>query len=611
MAKTKTVTQYDDIDVSDIVNEFRSDGEAGNADDFDRMEKCQNFKVGKQWDDSVLEYNKAHGKFSLTINRILPTVLQLCGSEIQNRKDVRVYGVKGSSDTVANILTQLAKQAMESNNAQFEKSQMFDDGITTAKGYIGLVKDFTEDPISGNFIIKKLNPFNVIPDPNAKEYDLNKSGKFIIHDEWLDKGLVEATYPDADLANSDFAVAGQGGIGRFVSWLIGRGKKEDGSDLCVDKYRYRVSSVWWKRYTKGFYVIREDMPLNPLFVWRKADVTHAKEFAKTNGRVELVDAVVPVLMRTVMVGGVMCEHEEDPFDGVNLYPIVPFYPYYSNGYAFGVVENLIGSQEEENWAHSQALNLIKKLANSGWKVGKLIGGYGKVLEEDSRKDGFILDMSQTGGTAEKIEPNNLSQGHMYLADKAAQNIAEISNTRLENPSFDKQNMSGRAIALKQQGSMTGSATLFSNYDYTMQIFSTLLIEIIRNCNIYSEAEIIAILDENDLLDKRLLEEAAKEVPPLPPPPADIVQFMQQAQMSPEMMQSVAGQVQAELETYQEAKQQYEELVKQKARQLIFEEIKNIGVGRYNTKVDQSPNAPTARMMNFAQLMDIEQVRPGQ
>ncbi len=60
-------------------------------------------------------------------------------------------------------------------------------GSSAHKGWLKMSIDHAEDPIHGDIGLKKVSPFAVREDPDAREYDLNRSGKFVIYDEWMDK----------------------------------------------------------------------------------------------------------------------------------------------------------------------------------------------------------------------------------------------------------------------------------------------------------------------------------------------------------------------------------------------------------------------------------------
>ena len=606
--------------------DFRATGEKGNKNTFQRMTKCERFKIGKQWDKDVLKFNKSRRKHSLVINRILPVVLQVSGNEVQNPRSIKVHNVKAGTQTIANILTGLSRHVMdgEGNNGQYKKSQMFDDGITTARGWLGIDIDFEHDPIKGNLSVKDYDPFMVLVDPAATKYDLNATeggAKYIIVDEWVDKGQLEAQYPEQKdhLIGADYTTRREssGPFSRVMNYMFSNSVSAKTTDDYRDQsqldnpisskgdHSYRRSVTWWKEWKKGLYVQRKDDPLSFMTITGVKEMANAKRMAEENpDRVRIVTKdrkgrplVVPVLNKTTMVGNWILEHEEDPFNGMSRFPLVKYSPYFAHGYEFGIVENLIDPQQQVNWSWSMELNLIKLLSNTGWVVKKTLGTMKRWLETHGGEDGIVLEEDKFGGGIRKLEMNKFPKGLDIMTEKGSRHISEIANVRTEQPQFDAKNMSGRAIALKQQSSMTGSAQLFSNYDYTVRLFGDLMVDMIRRTDVFSEDEIRAIIDEDDLIDARLLEEARQiitsmlgqvgyEIPSAP----DVT--------VPENIDS------AEVEAFQQLTSQLESEARRIAQQLIYKEITNIGKGRYGTKVDQMAMGPTMRIQQSIETFEL-------
>ena len=92
---------------------FRAEAEEGNKPVFIRMSENERFKIGKQWDHDDKSFNEAHGKFTLTVNEVLPIVLDIAGTLQENPLDYKVRNVKGGTQTIAEILTSLAKNVMD------------------------------------------------------------------------------------------------------------------------------------------------------------------------------------------------------------------------------------------------------------------------------------------------------------------------------------------------------------------------------------------------------------------------------------------------------------------------------------------------------------------
>jgi len=65
-----------------------------------------------------------------------------------------------------------------------------------------------------------------------------------------------------------------------------------------------------------------------------------------------------------------------------------YIPGIPQGYKAGMSEDAIGIQEEINYGRSQTLNIIKNLANTGWKGKKISDPYKTFLEAHGGEDGI-------------------------------------------------------------------------------------------------------------------------------------------------------------------------------------------------------------------------------
>lgn len=620
-----------DEDILDKVKKFRENAISGSSNLFDRMRKAEDYKKGYQWDPAVKQANEDKGKFCLTIPIIKPSIKQVVGTEVQNPKDYKVRNTKGGSATIAKVLTALAKHATDSEQVIFERTQRFEAGLSSGVGVMGFFIDKSEDPRHGNMRIEKLNEFEVCFDPNCKVYDPNTRRvgcEYIIWEPWDIKGEVEAEYPDKKDELKAMGKSGAGGmvmgaVTSFIDWLVGTdlerastfGNLERQEVRELEKYRYQKSHTWWREYKRCilFYDSRKS-EIESALVTQDAKIARAKKAAERWPDVFSYEEVVrSVMHHTIRVGDTFLEDRIDELNGCNMFPLVPYYPSFDNGYKAGMSEDAIGVQDEINYGRSQTLNIIKQLANTGWIGKQFKGGYEEFLEAHGGEDGVVLDASKAGGELKKVEPSGYPIGFERFTEQGLEHAKVILNVRTEDPSFDTKNMSGRAIALKQQSSLTGSASLFRNHDYTMSIEGNLLIEIIRNNGIYSEDEIRAIVEEEDLIDAELLGQARQmviqqlgvagyQIPeqPMPPDMNALQQF------PPEVQQVSMNQYQQEVELFQKLMTQMDEIARPVAEELMFEEIKNIKKGKYNTKVTLSPMAPTFRIARAMELFELNE-----
>ena len=642
MAKQTKLTVAKKEEIKIKMLKFRTEAEEGNKNAFIRMTENERFKIGMQWNVDDESFNEAHGKFSLTVNEILPIVLDIVGTQEENPLDYKVRNVKGGTQVIAEILTALTKNVMDKSMGREEASRSFESGISIARGFLSVDINLNNDPLNGDFVIKELDPFMVLPDPTCKEYNYNKEqggAKYIIIDEWEDKGKMEAKYPGKDFKNATFDAGlgafPRGRFGAILSTMFGGGgpnlhlrddyrhhdehtfKEEMESNTSKQTNSYRKSTYWWKDWKKGVYVQKLNDPLNYLALTKPKDIADARRFAETDENIRIIEKdrdenqlTVPVLNKTVMVGDVVLEHIEDPFDGMNLYPIVRFAPYFDHGYEYPPVENLKGPQKLINFTFSSLVNILKNLANSGWKIGKGSQRWIEWLEEHGGEDGLVINETHFG-RVEKITTTDYPTGFDIITERGKQNMREISQTELVVPRRG-QPESGKAKQIDEIRQQRTKGIIFRNWNQTNIMLARVLIELIRNTNIFSDDEIMAIIDDEDLLDDKILDQAKGVIinqlrqqgatimkQPQPPNP------IRMSQAPPEQQAQMLDKFQEDMALFQEFIEQVEQAAIPIAKDIVLKLLRKMQQGRYGIKVDTSPMAPTVRVMRRLEVLELD------
>lgn len=640
MAKKKLSTAKQE-EIRKKMMTFRMEAEEGNVSKFKRMTINERFKIGSgQWDHDDKTYNEANGKFCLTINEVLPIVLDIAGTQENNPLDYKVRNVKGGTQTIAEILSSLAKNVMDTSMGKEVSSRSFESGVTIAVGYLRLDIDYTNDPLNGDFDIIGDDPFMVLPDPTCKSYDYNaaKGGaKYIIVDEWIDKDKVKAENPGKDIEDANFSFTRATLFGRFRG-IMGKMFGAGGPDMSLkDDYRFhgddilddenhaskqvnnsRVSTYWWKEWKKGVYLQRIDDPLNYLALTDKKDIADARRIVEqAPDQFKLIEKdrdenplTVAVLNKTTMIGDKFLKHAEDPFNGINLYPIVRFAPYFDHGYEYPPVENLVGPQKLINYAFSTLVNTLKQLSNTGWITGKTTERKKEELEDFGNQDGIVLNKEDYGGTLEKIPQNEFPIGFDIITERSKQNMREISQVQLVQP-VSGQKESGKAKQIDEIRTLRTKGIIFRNWNQTNVMFANLLIEMIRNTEIFSDDEIMAIIDEDDLIDPRIFEEAkqivlnqieqmGQQIPDQPEPPNPITA----RNATPELQAQLLEGFQTEMAAFQEFVEGVEAAATPIARDIMLRLLRKMQTGRYGIKVDTSPAAPTLRMIRGIEIREL-------
>jgi len=584
---------------------------AGGQDWRDRAERCRDFHAGHQWDPADRAALHAAGKPALTINRILGIVGFVSGNQRQNSKDIRVRPLRNGTEAAANALTALAKHAMSTCNGTFEQSEQFERGVITGKGW--LMADIENDPFDANgrrVVVRSVDPLTVFEDATFNDYELTNA-KSVIREYYEDRDKIAAKWPSLELdAISDVVgSADQGWLGKMIDRLFSRaeGRPEPqgetraiwGDDCRAterNRNRLRVLECWWKDWRKV--AVSTDRAQGSVIVCLSEKDRKGAEIAAQlwPDRWGYSEQVMGVLNRTVIIGSSLAEHVVDPLGGVHEYPFFRFCPFFSDGYVWGLVDNLTDPQREENTRRSQALHLLGQSANSGWIIKKFMDpAYKAILEQFGSKPGIIIELDKLGGEAQRIAPTPLSEGHIQLGQAAADDMKQISGVANMMGQDSQTKESGLALGLRQRQGMSILEGAYDRFDYACQLFGTFLVELIRRDGegkpVYSDQEIDRICDLDSCLDEELIQQAATMIPQPPAP----------AQSDPNAPADPVD---------QQAHDQYRQAVVAAAKQILLRQIRDVATGRYSVEVSQSPQSPTARTTAFAELTEIDRMRPG-
>jgi hypothetical protein len=142
----------------------------GHADFVKKADRCNDFFRGQQWNPIDVAMLKLARRPALTINKILSTISNVMGEQIQNRTDISFQPRSGAPIETAETLTKVFRQIADSNQLDWKRSDVFCDGIISSRGFFDTRLDFT-DSMSGEVRIERLNPKNVLIDPDAEDYD--------------------------------------------------------------------------------------------------------------------------------------------------------------------------------------------------------------------------------------------------------------------------------------------------------------------------------------------------------------------------------------------------------------------------------------------------------
>jgi hypothetical protein len=435
----------------------------GHGDFVRKSDTCEDFFAGLQWCESDLAKLREVKRPALTINKILSTMETIMGEQIENRSEVSFQPKSGSPAETAEALNRVWMHIAQQNQLSWVRSDVFADGLIRSRGFYDVRLDF-DDNVFGEVRIDKLNPKNVVVDPDAEDYD---------PDRWEDVFVSKWYSPNAlaVLYGKDKAALLEDRTGSSYVWgfdsvelqrerFSGRGPDPRGGQSDSDHSVSRHIRVLDRQHhvldkTEHFVDPRTG-DLRPIpDGWDRDRIALALE------RYGLLttEKLVQRLRWTVTADDVLLHDAWSPYKH---FTVVPYFPHFRYGRTIGKVENLLGPQELLNKSVSQELHVINTTANSGWKIksGALMNMTVEELEARGAQTGLVLELDNPA-SAEKITPNQVPSGLDRLSYKAEEYIKGVSSVSDSMQGFDREDVAAKAIAAKQQ---RGAVTLIKPLD---------------------------------------------------------------------------------------------------------------------------------------------------
>lgn len=458
-----------------------------------KADKCERFLAGDQWDPLDRAVLEAVRRPVLTINKILATMSNVMGEQINNRAEISFRPRSGAPASTAEVLTKVFKQISDNNQLDWKRSDMFADGVISSRGFLD-VRLAMNDHMQGEVVIENLNRKNVLISSDADDYDPDKWDEVFVT-KWLtaDDIAVAHSEDDADLLrnrdNNSFPYGydtiemnrDRFGDPRTITYNDGA----DNSDVCrnirVLERQHRVLSN-----QKHF--------LNPT----TGDMRAVPDSFNRNQIAHFVSAygfhVIPKLVRrirwTVIADNVVLHDGWSPYKH---FTVVPYFPYLRYGRTIGLVENLLGPQELLNKVTSQELSVVNTTANSGYKVksGSLSNMSIAELEQKGAQTGLVIEVNgDPDKDVVKIAPNQVPQGLDRISYKAEESIKSISGVSDSMQGMDRADVAAKAIQAKRQAGSTNLVKPLDNLTRTDFILARNVLDLVQE--FYTEERMMTI-----------------------------------------------------------------------------------------------------------------------
>lgn len=484
---------------------YRRDRDAGGHQRYLTVAKrCNEFYQGEQWDPKDLE--KLGDRPALTLNVVLSTVNAILGEQSSRRADMQFKPRKGgATEQVASALTKLALQVSDNNELEWREAELFADGIITSRGYYDVRLDFS-DHIRGEIRIESEDPFDIILDADAKNYD-PKTWKRVTKTRWLSLDDIEIMYGkakrnelEASIFSTEDVAAFDGDSLKFTESATFGGDNDnpiqDLSILSPEELGSQLSirvieRQHYKLVRTKFFVSNDhgDMRRIP-DGWDDAKV----EQYKLRFNMSVFEMPAHRVRWTVTAHRTLLHDDWSPYD---TFTIIPYFAYFRRGRPFGVVENLLSPQELLNKSSSQELHVVNTTANSGWAVeaGSLVNLTVDELEERGAETGLVIEYRKGAAPPSKIQPNQIPTGLDRVSMKSLGILKEISGVNDSLRGLDASEVSGVAIQAKQSRGLVQMQVPLQNLARTRYYLAQKFLELVQR--FYTEERVYQVQSDSD------------------------------------------------------------------------------------------------------------------
>lgn len=465
----------------------------GHTEFIKKADKCERFLRGDQWDPVDRAALEAVRRPVLTINKILSTMSNVLGEQINNRAEISFRPRSGASAATADVLSKVFKQISDNNQLDWKRSDMFADGVINSRGFLD-VRLGMDDHAQGEVIIETLNRKNVLIGSDAHEYDPDKWDE-VFTTKWVTPDDIEVMYgkADAELLRRRDEAAFEFGYDSLAAMRdrFGGPRMAGYSSGDLDGHTSRTVRLVERQYRK---VDRQNHFLAP----QTGDMRAIPEDFDRNKIAYFVEKfgfqVVPKLVRRIywaaIADNVRLHAGWSPYKH---FTVVPYFPYLRYGDTIGLVENLLGPQELLNKVSSQELHITNTTANSGYitRAGALVNMTTAELEQKGAQTGLVIEVEGNVNEAiQKITPNAVPSGLDRISYKAEESIKTISGVSDSMQGMDRADVAAKAIQAKRQAGSTNLVKPLDNLVRTDFILARNILTLVQE--FYTEARLMTI-----------------------------------------------------------------------------------------------------------------------
>ena len=444
------------------------------------------FHIGKQWSAEELSEIRETNRPALTLNQFFRNIDSIVGEMIYATGDVRYSPTNiGSNDDVSSVLDKVYMNAMQTNRVEYLEPAILLQGLLTGRAYYDVRVDFDEQ-MQGQVSITGKRPQNIVlsptidsPDPDTwpEYYETQISNLDDIALAYGDAAAKEISETPQSSWLSPYDLANERLLSQRVNGgiLFTDASGVNTGDPRLLKMRRLIQRQFRELKYKEHFVDPQtgDMSQIP----DNWDRDRVQRVIQATG-VHVIKRRTKVIRWRVSCDQYLLHDEESPYKN---FTIVPFFPYFIDGYAMSLGMQLVDMQRMTNKIYSQVLHILNSAANSGWKVktGSLLNMTPEELETRGAQTGLVAELREVNDL-ERIQPGQMPSGHENLAQTIGTMFKEISGYTTTMQGGDRADASGKSLDSKLARGQVNLASAYKSLYFTKTMIAD------RVCNLAQE-----------------------------------------------------------------------------------------------------------------------------
>lgn len=438
--------------------------------------------AGDQWYNTEKVKLERQNRMVLQLNKVRRVVNLYSGYERENRTQTVTAPVEGSDEITADLFSNTMYYVYDKGNADYIISEAFEHSLKTGLAILGIYMDYSKDKVNGD-IKFYWKPFNALMlDPYFTKRDLSDCDQASTRD-LLSKEAIKSMLPWVDPEVIDRIPTG---IRDNKYQYLGIYRQYNSTYIAQNLCTY---DQYWKRISKAQkYLVDEETGVSEEWFGTREEERDLKETLKHTPQIRLITTHKRTVELNIIVGGQLLYSGPDP-TGLNTFPFVPVISYFEpliDNYELkiqGIVRSITDAQRQYNRRHSQIIDLMESIINTGWitRNGAVLDPT-MLMQAGQGRQIVVNENCDVHADIREISPPNIPPGYLQYQDILDKNIMEIpggSDELLGLSSTGDSQVSGKLAEVRSSNGLKGNRGLFDNLEQAKKYLGMLVLEAIQ------------------------------------------------------------------------------------------------------------------------------------